>query len=117
MKIIFVLIVSFGSLRVIASDSHQCDFSAKIEKLGSDSSKSIEVKVLFTSRSFKTWMFGGSVCKKAVGKAFFTLVPATDEYLKELEPVASKNITAFLICSEEEPGCFWGWHSYKLIEQ
>lgn len=118
MKNIFlVLSISFIFSQLTASSIHQCDFTGKIEKLESGSSTSSDVNIQFSRRTFKTWMFGGSACKNAVGMTFATTIPTSDEYLKELSPGASLDITAYMICPEQAPGCFWSWHSYKLIEQ
>lgn len=114
---LLALIIFLGTLQAMASSSRQCEFSGNIEKLESDSINSVNIKVHFSSRTFKTWIFGGSTCKKAVGKTFTTSIPTSDEYLEDLNSDTSKAMTVFMICPEEAPSCFWGWRSYKLTEQ
>ncbi|MEN0057570.1 MAG: hypothetical protein AAGB31_01950 [Bdellovibrio sp.] len=118
MKTIFLaLTISLGSFQAMASFSHQCEFSGKIEKVESVSANSTNLRILFSSRTFKTWMFGGSICKSAVGKTFSAAIPSDDEYLKELNFGTSEKMFVFKICPDEVPGCYWDWQSYKLTEQ
>jgi len=118
MKTIFLaLIVLLGPFQARASSSHQCEFFGKIEKLESGSANSMDIKIQFSSRTLKTWMFGRSICKGVVGKAFSASIPAGDEFLKELSFGTSREMTVFRICPDEAHGCFWNWHSYELTEQ
>ncbi|MBK9294279.1 MAG: hypothetical protein IPM57_07520 [Oligoflexia bacterium] len=118
MKRLFLLLsLLVFSFEAIASSSYKCDFVGTIEKIETDSQNSFQVKLQFSRRSLKTWMLGGRVCKDAVGKTLSTIIPSDDEIVKELSFGNSNEITAFMICPDEVPGCFWDWHSYKLSEQ
>lgn len=115
--ILLALIFSLRPTLAIASSSHQCEFTGKIEKLESGSVNYVSAKILFSSRTLRIWMFGRGICKDAVGKTFSISVPADDEFIKELSFGSPKEIVVFRICPDEAPGCFWDWHSYELTEQ
>ena len=114
--IIFASIIYIIPLITNASFSRQCDFNAKIEKLESSTLNSVDVKVELLSRTFKTWILGGSACKYLVGKILTTSIPSSDEYLKELNSGTTQSMTVITICPDEAEGCFLGWRSYRLTE-
>ena len=115
-NIFFAFIIFISPLITNASFSRQCDFSAKIEKLDSSTLNSFDVKVELLSRTFKTWILGGSACNYMVGKIFTTSIPLSDEIFNELNSGAIHTITVLRICPDEADGCFLGWRSYRLTE-